>query len=103
MKVDIIFSDYITNGKVRMIDSIELKSINNWDKHDTRILFDEFEIDKRTDMRVQCSDDNHYLIGEVDDITNKNRTQITNELLEQFAEGINEGWLDAKELGGLFK
>ena len=101
MKVSIIFEDYLTNGKVRMIDSIELKNINKHLEDDTRIV-DEFEIEKRTDMRVVYSnDDRQGMLAEIEDVTNKNKKQITDELLEQFAEGVNEGWLDAKQLGGL--
>ena len=41
------------------------------------------------------------LVAEIQNIDEMTQQQLHNELYEQFAEGVEGGWLDAEELGVL--
>lgn len=107
MKVDLIFNEVVTVCKRRVVEDVDLDKIAQHLNDDGRYL-DEFLLEHQfTHLDInyfEKDSDGEYvknLVAEIHDADTKTQQQVLNETYEQLADGVNDGWLDAKELGVL--
>jgi len=107
MKVDLMFNEVVTMCKRRVVEDVELDEIAQHLNDDGRYL-DEFLLEHQyTNLDInyfEKDSDGKYvdnLLAEIHDAENKTKQQVLNQTYKQLAECVNDGWLDAKELGVL--
>lgn len=107
MKVDLMFKEVALVCKRRVVEDIELDKIAQHLNDDRRFI-DEFVCEHQwTELDVLCFegqtefDEDEALIVRIENIDGMTQQQVLNHAYEQLADGVNDGWLDTKELGVL--
>jgi len=105
MKIGLMFNEVVTMCKRRVVEDVDLDKIAQHLNDDAHYV-DEFLLEHQyTEITYWEKDSdgeyNDYLVAEVHDAGKKTQQQVLNETYEQLAHGVNDGWLDAEELGGL--
>lgn len=107
MKVELSFNQVGTVCTSSVVENVDLDKVTQH-LNDERRFVDLYEIERQyTTLFVRYFEkqsdgrDAEMLVAEIQNIDEMTQQQLHNELYEQFAEGVEGGWLDAEELGVL--